>query len=163
MIPDTAAQMRVPNSKLPVVPIRAVASGMTVVFTYPDKTITKLHGTHPNRDNNPGDIHECGLTRKYGSIGRDCGFAIFPNPQSGWNALVALLKDPTYRLRTIRTAIEIYAPKKENNTEKYISDLCRITNHKETDTLSSLTNPQIVTLAKTIAVIEGWKGERYKG
>jgi hypothetical protein len=157
VIPDTAAQNKPTN-----LPVKAVAIGRTVVYTYQDKTTIKLQGLHPNRDNNPGDIVTGYFTRQHGAIGNDVHFAIFPDPQTGWQALVALLKTPAYRLKTIREAIKIYAPKHENNTEKYIKELCRMTSHKDTDRLSSFTSLQMITMAKTIATIEGWKGEGYK-
>jgi hypothetical protein len=74
-------------------------------------------GARPWRTNNPGslDYHS-----QSGSLGSDGRLAIFPDHATGRQALEKLLKD-NYASKTIRKAMEKYAPKEDgNDTEAYI-------------------------------------------
>jgi hypothetical protein len=66
-------------------------------------------GTHPFRDNNPGDLRS-----GHGSIGRDGGFAIYSSLDSGVNALGATLTGK-YGDSTISDTMKAFAPAGDGN------------------------------------------------
>lgn len=78
-------------------------------------------GSASYRNNNPGNLRFIG---QVGSIGKSAaGFAVFPNYESGW---AALLDDLRFKLRrnpqlTIRKLLNVYAPPSENDTGAYIA------------------------------------------
>jgi hypothetical protein len=76
-------------------------------------------GTHPFRDNNPGDILSGGFTNGHGALGSDGRFAVFPTAGTGNNALDSLLHNPSYSNLSVNDAISRYAPGFENNTAGY--------------------------------------------
>lgn len=76
----------------------------------------------PQRNHNPGDIEYGDFARKNGATGTDGRFAIFPDDQTGYRALDALLKSKDYKDLTVAQAISKFAPPKENDTAKYIKD-----------------------------------------
>ena len=77
-----------------------------------------LSGTHPFRDNNPGD-----LISGHGSIGRDGGFAIYPSLDAGVNALGVTLTGK-YRDSSIADTMKSFAPGSDGNDPvKYAATL----------------------------------------
>lgn len=76
----------------------------------------------PQRNHNPGDIEYGDFARKNGATGTDGRFAIFPDDQTGYRALDALLKSKDYKDLTVAQAISKFAPPEENDTAKYIKD-----------------------------------------
>jgi len=76
------------------------------------------------RNNNPGDVEFSKFTELHGSSGSDGRFAIFPDAQTGFDCLIALLQTPEYFHGTIHDAIARYAPSSENNTEEYVENVC---------------------------------------
>jgi hypothetical protein len=72
---------------------------------------------------NPGNIEYGTFARLHGATGTDGRFAIFPNLQTGYNALTELLKIH-YTGLTIAEAIAKYAPSNENDTQTYIRNVC---------------------------------------
>ncbi|MDE2019896.1 MAG: hypothetical protein KGJ13_06140 [Patescibacteria group bacterium] len=72
-------------------------------------------GSRAYRNNNPGNLRYAG---QYGAIGQDgAGFAIFPDYQTGFNALVAQLRlDATRNPQwTLYDFISHYAPASDGN------------------------------------------------
>ena len=91
-------------------------------------------GGRATRNNNPGDIEYGPMAKKYGATRveeiaapRVPRFAYFPDAESGFAAMRALLKQH-YTGLTIAQTIYKYAPPSENNTEAYISNVCEWTN-----------------------------------
>lgn len=85
------------------------------------------------RNHNPGNIMDSKFARMHGALGNDGRFAIFENDFEGFAALEALLKSAAYFKLTIRQAIERYAPASENDTTKYIENVCAWIGAKPTD------------------------------
>ncbi|WP_316413581.1 hypothetical protein [Mesoterricola silvestris] len=141
-------------------PVKATAKGTTVTYEYKDGSTTKVKGTHPNRDNNPGNLVNGKVAKEHGAIGTDGKFAIFPSAQHGWEALADLL-DNKYANSSLNGTIDSYAPPSENNTAQYKADLSRLTGVSGDTVLSTLDKGQKATLANTIGRIEGWKGVPY--
>jgi hypothetical protein len=83
-----------------------------------------VKGSRPNRDENPGDIDAGSFSQAHGATGSDGRFAIFPDAVTGYAALVALLKSPSYINLTVEQAINRYAPPVENQTSHYVAVVC---------------------------------------
>lgn len=81
------------------------------------------------RNHNPGNIVAGKFARMHGSLGSDGRFAIFENDFQGFAALEALLKSAAY----FKLTISRYAPASENDTTKYIENVCAWTGAKPTD------------------------------
>lgn len=72
------------------------------------------------RNNNPGNIEYGPFARSMGAIGSDGRFAIFPDLQTGTQALATLMSSYQRRgFNTIDKIVGRYAPPKENNVNAY--------------------------------------------
>ncbi len=105
------------------------------------------------RNNNPGNLRFGDFAIRHGATHESNGFAVFPNYESGFSALVALLNTKTYRELTLDAAINRYAPTSENNTENYISFIEKQTGFIRTELLKNLDSEKI---ALVIQKFEGW-------
>lgn len=77
-------------------------------------------GTRGARNNNPGNIEYGPFARSMGAIGTDGRFAVFPDMQTGTQALAALMGSYQRRgFNTIDKIVGRYAPAHENNTGAY--------------------------------------------
>jgi hypothetical protein len=126
---------------------------------YPDGTVKV--GNRPWRNNNPGNISD---KEAYGAIGHDGTFAIYPDPQTGMNALNTKLQQPNWQNLTIEEAMGKYAPPTDgNNTERYINNLTTATGATRDTKLRDLTPAQMSLLQSTIANVEGFnqRGQTY--
>lgn len=76
-------------------------------------------GTLAQRNNNPGN-----LRAGVGQTGTDAnGYAIFPDVQTGWDALYNQIALDAGRGATLQSFIYKYAPPSENNTQNYLGFL----------------------------------------
>lgn len=76
--------------------------------------------TRGARNNNPGNIEYGPFARSMGAIGSDGRFAIFPDLQTGTQALASLMGSYQRRgFNTIDKIVSRYAPAHENNTGAY--------------------------------------------
>lgn len=82
------------------------------------------HGTRPQRNNNPGDLEYGKFAKAHGATGSDGRFAIFPDEQTGFSAMRALLAS-AYKGLTIEQALNKYAPPAENDVNTYLSRVCQ--------------------------------------
>ena len=113
-------------------------------------------GTHPWRDNNPGDIISGRFVNNHGAIGADGRFGVFPTAGTGSSALDSLLHSPTYSSKSISDAISTYAPAFENNTAGYQQFLTNALGVSGNTPLSSLSSGQMQTLENAISRYEGY-------
>ena len=141
-------------------PISAKAVGMTVTYAYQNGDTFKIHGKHPVRDNNPGNVISGPIARKNGSISRDGRFAIFATAQDGWGALNDLLTK-TYVSKKLDDVIVLYAPPTENKTAHYQQEVSKLTGIPGDTVLAKLDRIQVNKLMAVIGRLEGWKGEAY--
>jgi RHS repeat-associated protein len=131
--------------------ITASAKGSSVTYTYPDGSKVVLKGTHPFRDNNPGDLRS-----GHGSIGRDGGFAIYPSLDAGVNALGATLTGK-YADSTIADTMKAFAPAADGNDPvKYANTLATAVGVPVTTKISALSSAQLMTFQYNIANAEGY-------
>jgi uncharacterized protein (TIGR02594 family) len=123
-------------------------------------------GTLPWRINNPGDLTARMVggapapKKAKGYVGfattkSGRTFLIFPDEDSGRTELKANLKR-LHGDRTIPEAIPVYAPKGENNTEKYANDLLRTSGIPADRKLSECTDAELEKIADSISEIEGY-------
>jgi hypothetical protein len=82
-----------------------------------------VKGSRPQRNNNPGDIEYGKFARAHGAIGTDGRFAIFPDAETGFAAMRALLAS-AYKGLTVAEALNKYAPPVENETNVYLAHVC---------------------------------------
>ncbi|MCL2439388.1 MAG: hypothetical protein FWD15_02635 [Alphaproteobacteria bacterium] len=83
--------------------------GNNVMYRRADGNIYESsEGTRAWRNNNPGNLRDYSFARNQGAIGRAGGetdeapaFAIFPDMETGWDAMVNLLSGSTYQKLTI--------------------------------------------------------------
>jgi len=125
-------------------------------ITFSDGTIRK-NGHRNWRNFNPGNIEYGKFAIKNGAIGTDGRFAIFQDMKSGYKAQVALLSGKKYRNKSIKGAITKYAPKKENNTYRYIKVITKKLGVSKYKKLSSLSKKQLLKMVKVMSSHEGMK------
>jgi len=78
------------------------------------------------RDNNPGNIWRTDIDWLGELQGGDPNFETFDTPEHGIRALGKVLQSYQVRhlIRSVRAAIERYAPEPSNNTAAYVQDVC---------------------------------------
>lgn len=125
-------------------------------------------GTLPWRINNPGNLTALivkGVPAPKNARGY-IGFAttrsgrtflIFPDEDSGRQELRANLKR-MHGSKTIPEAIPSYAPKNENNTEKYIIDLLHVSGIPADKKIADCNAVELEKIVDGIAQIEGYHG-----
>ena len=101
--------------------------------------------------NNPGNIRDSGIDWK-GRTGATKGFVDFDTLHNGIRAIGRNLR--THQLRgekTIRQLVSAYAPPSENDTEKYIADVCEWTGIAEGEPLDLVADkPKRLALVKAV-------------
>lgn len=127
-------------------------------------------GTLPWRINNGGD-----LSSPLNSVGQPApkktknyiGFArtnsghhffIFPDYETGRAELLASLKRK-YAEKTIPEVIPQYAPKGDNNTDKYIRDVLKLSGISKDKKVSEMSASELNTLADSIEKVEGYHND----
>ena len=137
-----------------------------VTYIYADGHTVELHGNHPYRDNNPGNLSYTGKTglnraREAGALAVDVTglnkFAVFPSSDAGETALGKMIADRQAQGLTVARFMAKYAPKGQNNLTAYLAAVAKATGAKPTDALSSLTAAQVDILKETIRIHEGWR------
>lgn len=120
---------------------------------------THVGGSLTWRANNPGALRHSDFTRRMGAIGKTTnGFAIFPNPEVGRRANVALLKTEKYQNKTLAQAINTYAPSSDgNNPTSYAARLARAIGVTTDTYLRNMSDIQIERMVEGIRRIEGWR------
>lgn len=81
-----------------------------------------VEGSRSNRNCNPGDIEYGRFTQAHGATGGDPRFAIFPDADTGFNAMRALLQS-AYLGLTVEQALNKWAPPIENNVNAYLANV----------------------------------------
>lgn len=121
---------------------------------------TRSGGTKSWRNNNPGNIRAGKWATSQGAIGESGGMAVFPDEETGNKAREALLfggGDKKYINASIASAMEMYAPRSENDTDKYIAEIVKATGVPANTPLSSLTPDQKSKMLDIMKRHEGWK------
>lgn len=119
------------------------------------KVFVRHGGSRAWRNNNPGNLRKSIFATEQGAIGEAGGFAVFPDYQTGRQALKALLKTETYKTLTIEDAVKRYAPPKENATDAYAKNLKKLTGLEGTTKLADLKDVQLDAVVSAIEKLEG--------
>lgn len=135
--------------------------GYSIIYTdETGKYFRFIGGTWAWRNHNPGNIYPGPISISHNQIGKiktkTTTFAIFPDYQSGHDALIDVLKI-TYRNHTIETMMFKFAPPKWNPTEKYIRQIRRMTGVKDDKKIKDFTANEFEKLWKGIEIIESYK------
>lgn len=138
--------------------IKAHGDGKHTLYTYPNQSkIRRQKGTPAWRNNNPGNIVSGKFTNGAGGIGKSGRFGVFPDEQTGMDAIVKLLKTSTYQQKTLAGAIHSWAPPSDgNNTSSYQHQVSQATGVSLDTPLNRLNDNQLREIAKIIRKIEGW-------
>ena len=111
------------------------------------------------RTNNPGNLVPGAISKRNGAIGKYGKFAVFPDYETGHQALLDCLRS-TYGEKNIEQLIKDYAPKYENKTDKYLRFLRKKTGVKDKKKVKDFTPDEFEKLWKAIELMEGaHKGE----
>lgn len=131
--------------------------GWTEVQGY-DGQVIRREGARNWRNNNPGNLEYGDAAKKFGAIGSDGRFAVFPTYEAGRKAKERLLfETPKYQNRTIASAITRYAPPKENNTQSYIAAVSKAAGADQQTPLMSLSPEQRVAMLDAMQKVEGFR------
>ena len=131
----------------------------TTIITHSDGTIeTRRGGTPAWRNNNPGNMKPGPFTYARGAIGDDGKFAIFPDSETGYQAIKDWLSIPEHNQLTIQQAITTWAPKDDaNDPEGYTNFVSGQIGLPSTTKLGDMTPEQIEAMANAIRTKEGNK------
>jgi len=159
--PAQTPQAQTPSTQMQPAPRPRAAAGTGGIHDHLHYVVydneVRVEGSRAWRTNNPGNLEYHQFARDHGAIGPDGRNAVFPDEQTGAEAIAALLQTNTYQLLTIREAITRYAPPDENDTEDYINTIRRQTGLDPNTRMSSLTPNQLMSVVRTIRVVEGWR------
>lgn len=140
--------------------ISATVDGRDVIYNFADGVrIRRLGGTGTRSwlNTNPGNIRVSEFSRRMGAIGAAGGFAVFPDENTGMNAIKRLLQSESYIGLTIAGAISKYAPPVENDTNAYQRNITQMTGLNINTRMSELTDAELTRVANAIRRIEGWR------
>jgi len=123
----------------------------------------KTGGSAAWRNNNPGNMMYDGIAQAHGAIGRNPmhDFAIFPDHQSGMDAIVGKLQSRSYQYKngmpmTIHDAIFRWAPPTDHNdSPAYVEAIRRQTHLDPNEEMHSLSVSDLQSVANAIRVHEG--------
>lgn len=135
-------------------------NGFTDVM-YTDGTKERKQGDLNFRNNNPGNMEYGDLAKRYGAVGTDGRFAVFPDYETGRKAQEALLfESGVYGGMDIGRAISKYAPKGDgtNDPERYASNVAAALGVPVNTPLSDLTPQQRSAMLTAMEKQEGGSG-----
>ncbi len=116
-------------------------------------------GSRAWRCNNPGNLlasrYSMGVSRR--SIGKAGDgvneYAVYPDYETGHEALVVMLKGGVYSPLTLRASIKRY----DGTNPKYIDEIVKITGFDPERTIKSLNNKEFEVFWKAIEQMEHWE------
>ena len=124
---------------------------------------TRTGGDRNWRNNNPGNIEYGPFAIKYGAIGSDGRFAIFPTEEQGRMAQDALLKSKNYANLSLSDAIKRYAPSNENDPKSYAKQIMAQTGIDQNMRYADLTPEQQSRVLDAMKRIEGGRAGTVSG
>jgi hypothetical protein len=114
-----------------------------------------LKVARPWRNQNPGNVKQGSISKSNGSIGSAGGFAVFPEYQSGHDALIDTLSI-TYVNKSIPELMKGYAPPSENDTNAYIRFIRKMTGVTGNKKIKEFSKIEFEKLWRGIEQMEGW-------
>lgn len=130
--------------------------GNSVIYTDIDGKQWKFEGgTRPWRNQNPGNLVPGKVSKRNGAIGAAGGFAVFPDYATGHQALIDSLQN-VHGNKDIPSLMEVYAPRKENRTDRYIAFIRKITGVRGNKKIRDFSPSEFEKLWQAIEKMEGW-------
>lgn len=158
LLPQDTAAIEIDFSKLMPHAVEALEYKKEVLYVMSTgDTVRRCGGTRAWRNNNPGCLVYGKYTREKGAIGKGGKFAVFPDYETGRNALADLLRSDKYRNLSIERAITKYAPPYENDVATYKKRLSKLTGLTLNKKLCDLDSAGVNKVADAICTIEGWR------
>lgn len=131
----------------------------------------KEGGSRSWRNNNPGNIEYGDFAKKFGALGTDGRFAIFPDEESGRKAKDNLIFESDrakrlstkgdygagigYKDKTLSQAITAYAPPEENPTDVYIKRILDAVGSEKR--MSEYSRAERDIILEAMKRVEGWR------
>ena len=135
------------------------ASKFTVQYFDEQENMTiRSGGSRAWRCNNPGNLHQSrysmGVKRRAIGFAGDTEdkYAVYPDKETGHEALVVMLRGSVYSPMTLRAALRYYEPKKKD----YIDIVAKRTGLNPERTIKSLNNNEFESFWKAIEFVEDW-------
>lgn len=129
----------------------------TIYINTNGEKIKRSNGSAAWRNNNPGNIRKSKAAYSFGAIGETDKWAIFPDEETGLNAIVKLLQSKNYRNLSVRAAIHRWAPYSDgNNPENYARKISKMTGLPADAKINTLNEFELQKVANAIKTIEGW-------
>ncbi|HCU0244490.1 TPA: hypothetical protein OUE28_003483 [Morganella morganii] len=152
------------------------ASGVEVphwnkrVFKTQDGDVKREGGSRSWRNNNPGNVEYGDFAKKFGAIGTDGRFAIFPTEEAGRKAKEYLIFESNggrqlstkgdygaglgYKDKTLSQMLTAYAPKEENITNGYIKSVLSAVGVEKR--MGDYTSEERAVILEAMKKVEGW-------
>lgn len=136
------------------------ASKFTVHYLDEEGNLTiRSGGTRAWRCNNPGNLHRSrySMSKKRRAIGfagdsKD-EYAVYPNKETGREALLVMLRGSVYSPLTLRAVLEYYEPGKKDYTDIMVQR----TGLDPNRTIRSLNDKEFKSYWQAIEFVEGWE------
>ena len=116
-------------------------------------------GSRTWRNNNPGDVVPGKISTRNNAIGKAGAFAVFPDYQTGHDALLDSLRN-TFGNKDLPSLVHDFAPENENDTKKYTKFLQNKTGVKDNKKVKNFTKSEFEKLWRAIEKMEGWRPGR---
>ena len=140
-----------------IVKVVEAGAGFNVV-QLADGSTERRDGARNWRNNNPGNIQYGDFAKRYGALGSDGRFAIFPSYDAGRKAKEALLfEGKGYAGMNIQQAIYRYAPPNENNSQNYVNTVAAAAGVPASTLLSQLNAQQRTAMLNSMEKVEGFR------
>jgi len=130
----------------------------TIYINIKGEKVQRSGGSAAWRNNNPGNIRKSQIAYSFGAIGETESWAVFPDEETGLNAIVKLLRSKNYNKLTIQAAIHRWAPFADGNDPVgYSKKVSKMTGLPANARINTLTDDELRNVANAIKVVEGWK------
>jgi hypothetical protein len=131
-------------------------SNVTIFRNQNGDLMQHINGSRSWRNNSPGNIRSSsGLL--YGANGIRDGFLVFPDAETGLNAISKLFKGKNYISLTLAGAMQRYAPSADNNNpDRYAKNISKKTGISIAANIKDLSDSDLTKIARAIQEIEGW-------
>lgn len=146
------------------------------IYNNSDGGFAKEGGSRSWRNNNPGNVEYGDFAKRFGAIGTDGRFAIFPTEEAGKKAKEHLIFESGgarqlstkgdygaglgYRDKTLSQMLTAYAPPEENPTDVYIKRVLSAVGSEKR--MGDYSTEERAVILEAMKKVEGWRvGEEY--
>lgn len=156
---SNSEQNLTPRSQTAVSDVVAVTyEKRATIYIKKDGTKIKRSGGSPAwRNNNPGNIRKAIAAHDSSVIGTTEEWAVYPDEETGLEAITRLLRSKNYRNLTVKDAIHRWAPWSDgNNPENYTKRVSKMTGLNANAKIADLNDKDLKQIARAIQQVEGW-------